>query len=229
MLEGRLVTRSSIMPQKRNPSAIERLRLATSETIGQAQTSMLMAHNTPLYESKDVREDHFVRLAGYVDDAEEMYRQLRAVLESLVVRPESFRRKVDAEYSTMTELADTLHREAGVPFRVGHEVASELTRYGRSQRKTPGELTREEVERVYRKVTGRDLPLSEEQVRKAFDAGEFVRGRKGRGGPQPESVRAMLGTQRAQVESTRSWVASKRRALQAASTELAGRVNAMGG
>jgi argininosuccinate lyase len=44
--EGPLTGISSIMPQKRNPSALERLRTLASTVIGDAQTVLLIAHNT---------------------------------------------------------------------------------------------------------------------------------------------------------------------------------------
>jgi len=219
-LTGSITGRSSIMPQKRNPSAIERLRLAASEVAGNAQTQALIAHNTPMYEVKDVRQDHLYRLNGTVANMLDTYHRLREVLASLTIRPDLLRRKVDQEYSTMTELADMLKREAGVPFRIGHEVASELTTYGRSRQKTLGEITREEVDHIYREVTGEELPLSEEQVRQAFDAGFFVRSRAGIGGPQPASVERMLADQREDVETLVDWAESERDRLAAASERL---------
>jgi len=220
LLTGSITGRSSIMPQKRNPSAIERLRLAASEVAGNAQTQALIAHNTPMYEVKDVRQDHLYRLNGTVANMLDTYHRLGEVLASLTVRPDLLRRKVDREYSTMTELADMLKREAGVPFRIGHEVASKLTSYGRSREKTLGEITRDEVDHIYREVTGEELPLSEEQVRQAFDAGFFVRSRAGIGGPQPASVERMLAAQRVDVQVLFDWAESERARLAAASGRL---------
>jgi len=141
LLTGDITGRSSIMPQKRNPSAIERLRLTASEVVGKAHTSTLLTHNTPMYEVKEARQDHTYRLNELVNTASLMYEKMENILNALTIRKDFLQKKVNEDYSTMTELADMLHREAKVSFRIGHEVASELTTYGRANGKAPYELS----------------------------------------------------------------------------------------
>lgn len=220
LLSDSITGHSSIMPQKRNPSAVERVRLLASEVVGRGQMSALLVHNTPLYEVKDARQDHLYRSNELVAHAATMYRNFDSILQAIIVRPDLLRAQVDADYSTMTELADALKREAGVPFRVGHEVASKLTTYGRANGKRPVDLSYEEVANVYRSVTGGDLPLSRSQVAQAFDPAKFVNGRAGIGGPQPASVRRMLDGQRSAVAELRDWSESERARLASAKANL---------
>ena len=220
LLADETAGRSSIMPQKRNPSLVERLRLAASEVVGRAHMSSLMVHNTPMYEVKDVRQDHLYRLNELVSDSRSMYRLLDEVLRALTIRVDRLRQIVDEDYSTLSELADTLKREAGVPFRVGHEVASELTTYGRAAGKAPAQLSYEEVAAVYSEVVHEDFPLSREQTRKALDAAEFVASRKGIGGPQADSVRQMLESHRQGVAELERWTENERARLAEAGERL---------
>ncbi|MGK2925524.1 MAG: argininosuccinate lyase [Lysobacterales bacterium] len=219
-LSDDITGRSSIMPQKRSPSPVERLRLAASEVIGMAHTSTLLVHNTPMYEVKEAREDHVLRSNTLVATALIMYDKLDAILRAITVRPDVLLAKVDSDYSTMTELADTLKRDAGVPFRVGHEVASELTTYGRMNGKTPSQLSYGEVAEIYREVTGETLPLNEEQIRRTFDAKAFVTSRKGKGGPQPAEARRMLADQQASLAATTGWTESETVRLEAAKAAM---------
>lgn len=229
LLAAGLATRSSSMPQKRNPSAIERLRLAASEVMANAHASALFAHNTPLYEVKDVREDHMLRLERFAAEADGMYDRLLQVLASLVVVPERLRGQVDEDYSTMTELAEMLRREAGVPFRTGHQVASELSAWGREQGKRPRDLSHAEVARIYHQVTGQELPLDEAQVRRAFDPAAVVAGRAGTGGPQPAETRRMLAAQQADAAAASSWVRGERKRLDTAAAALRAKAEALVG
>ncbi len=227
LLTGSIVGRSSIMPQKRNPSAMERLRLAASEVAANAHAAAFFVHNTPMYEVKDVREDHFLRTERFAAQGSDMYRRLREVLASLTIRVDVLRAQVDRDYATMTELADTLHREAKVPFRTGYRVASELATYGRERGKRPLELEHAEVAEVYRRVTGEALPLSPAQVKRAFDPAALVADRKGRGGPQPAEVRRMLAEQQDRLGRLQGWIDGEKQRLQDTSAELQRRFEAL--
>lgn len=220
LLTDDITGRSSIMPQKRSPSVVERLRLAASEVVGKAHMSSLMVHNTPMYEVKDARQDHLYRLNDLVGNARQMYRRLDEILRAMTIRVGRLRELVDEDYSTMTELADTLKREAGVPFRIGHEVASHLTTFGREQGRAPSQLTYEEVAAVYEEVVGAPLPLTPEQTSTALSSTGFVATRAGIGGPQADSVEQMLVTQREQVASANARVATETERLQQASDNL---------
>jgi argininosuccinate lyase len=219
-LEGAIVTRSSIMPQKRSPSAIERLRSEASDVVGLSVTSAFWVHNTPMYEVKDSREHHFIKLDRFFEASMQMYSRLQEVLGSLLIRTDILRDKVDGDFSTMTELADTLMREADVPFRIGHHVASELTTYGREHGIVPKDLPFSEVDRIFREATGEPIPLTEEQVARALDPAEFIYGRRGFGGPQPESMQLLISSQKAHLEDVEAWTLEQRQAIANASAML---------
>ncbi|MDX2024707.1 MAG: argininosuccinate lyase [Deltaproteobacteria bacterium] len=220
VLDGPITTHSSAMPQKRNPSALERLRLGASEVLANAHASAMFSHNTPMYEVKDVREDHLIRLIRFADEAVAMFESLKAVLESLTIRRDVLRNLVDGDYSTMSELADTLLRQANVPFRTGYKVASELTTYGKAKGKKTAELTLQEVSEIFHRLTGAAFPLSEAQLRQAFDPAALIANRKGRGGPQPAETARMLRVQQQDVAQARLWVQGCRKASQNASWRL---------
>ena len=220
-IDGPLVTRSSIMPQKRNPSHLERLRTEASEVVGLSTTSSFMVHNTPMYEVKDAREHHFVRIARVADAAAGMYDRLETLIDSLRVREDVLRRKVESGFSTMTELADTLRRDHDVPFRVGHEVASKVTDFGREHGVLPKDLRIEDVNRIYHEVTGESLPLTAEQLATTLEPVHFIASRRGLGGPQPDSMRRLLTDQRRGLKETNDWVQREQSEIAAAMSGLA--------
>ena len=122
-----------------------------------------------------------------------MYEMYAALVAGLVVNNDRALAEVDADYSTMTEVADTLLREAQIPFRIGHHYASELTTYGRNHGKKPKDLTDAEFARIYEESTsGQKLPVPASSVRSALNAQDVVKNRKGLGGTQPDEVRRML-------------------------------------
>ena len=217
LLDRSLTGISSIMPQKRNPIALERLRQIASTVLGDAQTVFLTAHNTSTGMIDYRGADQVVETA---DKARRMYALYADVVNGLEVDAERSLAEVDADYATMTEVADTLLRHADVPFRVGHHYASELTEYGRAHGKRPKELTAEELLHIYEETYGEPLPVSVDRIREALDPEQMVAGRRGLGGPQPAETLRMLRGGRGSLDAGRGWLDAARGALEEAESAL---------
>ena len=216
--EGPLTGISSIMPQKRNPSALERLREISSMVIGQAQTVYFVEHNTTTGMS-DYRGPRHALLAATT--AQQMYSLLADVVDALDVRVDRALDEVNRDYSTMTEVADTLIRTANVPFRIGHHFASELTDYGRANGKMPKEIPYAEAQRIYKEATaGQTLPLTEVQFKEALSAENMVFNRHGLGGPQLTEIQRMLSEHRAKLGTDTAWTKTQRESIAASTAAL---------
>lgn len=215
---------SSLMPQKRNPRPVDRLRSRASEVVAGAEAVTLVAHNTHTG-MNDYRETE--PLFAVTEAAAAMYRAWSRLLEGLGVSPEAALAVVEADYSTTTEIADMLQREADVPFRTAHEYASALTDHGRSLGRKPVDLSDEELNAVYVGVAGSELPVRATAVREAMDPARMIATRRGLGGPQPAESRRMLAAQRLETDSARAWLEARRQALAAATAERRRAVEAL--
>ncbi|ANN77960.1 lyase family protein [Bordetella flabilis] len=197
---GDLMGISSLMPQKRNPAALEQLRARSSLLLGRMQAPFLLAHNVRTgmfdYRAYDPLPS---------DDSVALFGLLQRVVENLVVDVAQARAEVDGDYSTVTEIADMLMQRAGVPFRVGHHYASVLTDYGRSQRLRLADISHAQAGRIYRDLTGEPLPLDEAQFGQCVDALRMIHGRKGAGGPQPAEIARLLDLEQASAGSAAAW------------------------
>jgi argininosuccinate lyase len=211
---------SSIMPQKRNPKVLEQLRSLSSRVVGAAGKVTLVSHNTPFGDIADVRGIALAETLDVADLAEAMYAALADLMCGLVVDAAAFSRLVRSDYSTMTELADTLFREAAVSFRTGHAFARSVAQFGRSRRIGPAEITAEDLERLYLEQTGESFPVDHATYLRAVDPGEFVRGRTGIGGPQPSEIARMLAEHQQDVTALDTWRYDEDARLTRADTEL---------
>jgi argininosuccinate lyase len=207
LAEGEQTGVSSIMPQKRNPSSIVYTRALASEVIGSAQTYTLRAHNVQagMTDYKITEPDPTLR------QATRMLVQATGILKALRFDPARALDEVNADYSTTTELADTLQRVANVPFRVGHHFASNVVTFGRSHNLRPSQIPYAEAQRIYAESareynTDANLPLDEAAFRTALTPENMVRASKGIGGPQPAEVQRMLAAQRQQLQQDVAWV-----------------------
>ena len=198
---------SSIMPQKRNPRALEHVRTMADTVIGDAQITFLQAHNANSY-MHDFRYSLMARNAA--DEAQKMFDMFGLTLESLYVDKERAKKEVDNDYSTTSELADKLQQVANVPFRTGHHFASEMVDYGRARDLKPVDIPYAEAQRIYKKDTGQDLPLTEKQFKDALSADHMISASMGIGGPQVPEVRRMLANELKRLKSDSDWVKMQR-------------------
>jgi argininosuccinate lyase len=201
---GELTGVSSIMPQKRNPAALEQLRAQASILIGEMQTVTLISHNnrTGMFDYRAYDPVPCTR-------ALTLLKLLQQVTDGIVVDKDRALAEVHADYSTTTEIADALAQKADVPFRIGHHFASKLTDYGRGKRIRIQDIPYSEAARIYEEQSRQKLPLSEADFREAISAEYMVYGRKGQGGPQLEEVNRMLAAESEAVGAERAWIAAR--------------------
>jgi argininosuccinate lyase len=184
---GELTGTSSIMPQKRNPAALEQLRAQSSILLSEMQTMTFVAHN-----NRPGMFDYRMYDPVPAGRALQVFKLFRQVVDALVVNKARALEEVQADYSTTTEIADALLQRAEVPFRTGHHFASKLTDFGRGKGLKLQEIPFAEVARIYEEQSKVKLPLSEKEFREVISADYMVFGRKGLGGPQVAEVRRML-------------------------------------
>jgi argininosuccinate lyase len=201
---GELTGVSSIMPQKRNPAALEQLRAQASIMLGEMQTVFLIAHNnrTGMF---DYRSYDPVPCARPL----QVFRLFQQVVDGIVVDKARALAEVHADYSTTTEIADALSQRADVPFRIGHHFASKLTDYGRGEGLKIQEIPYAEAARLYEAQTKETFPLSAADFAEVISAEYMVFGRKGLGGPQLAEVSRMLSDERDKVAAELAWLKAR--------------------
>ena len=221
---GELTGVSSIMPQKRNPAALEQLRAQASIMLGEMQTVSLIAHNnrTGMF---DYRSYDPVPCARPL----QVFRLFQQVVEGIVVNKARALAEVRADYSTTTEIADALSQRADVPFRIGHHFASKLTDYGRGRGLKLQDIPYAEASRLYEAQTTHGFPLSAADFAEVISAEYMVFGRKGLGGPQLAEVNRMMSVEHDKVAAELEWLnargdhlARAKAALEEAFAALAG-------
>ena len=114
-------TGSSIMPQKRNPDAAELVRGHSGRIVGALTSLMVTMKGLPLAYSKDMQDDKEPVFEAY-DLLMLSLQALAGMIETVEFVPERMREAAASGFSTATDLADWLVREADVPFREAHHI-----------------------------------------------------------------------------------------------------------
>jgi argininosuccinate lyase len=181
---------SSIMPQKRNPVALEHARAIASKAVGQASAVILSVHNTPFGDIVDTEDDLQPLVASTFKDATRAVRLVAAAMSDAKFDRAKLAERAEQGWITVTELADTLVRDHGVPFKASHAVA---TRFVADCVASPEASRADVLKAVSASVLGTALDVSEAELARTLSAKNFVEIRKTHGGPSPSVTGRAIG------------------------------------
>ena len=218
---------SSIMPQKRNPVVLEHLRARISRMLALAQGIVLQCHNIPYGDTQDIEDEILPPLFGSLETAAQILQLYAALIDTLHVNVDHLRERAGAGFTTVTELADTLVRECGLPFRGAHSLVAALVSQAHEDGLGPDELTSEMLSEIARRL-GVDVNLSSAAFRHALDPQRFVEARSLPGGAAPSATKALLAEQEAAINADRAWLLKTETALSKADADLRRAINELG-
>ena len=218
---------SSIMPQKKNPLALEHTRAKLAHVLAAYSSVVTLTKGLSFTHTRDTGSEAFhLAFDGFAETGLTA-RVLSAVLRTLTVHADRMAAAADHGYATATELADTLVRRCGLPFRVAHDVVGALV--GRAVREglAPAEWTVEDVRRAAAGLEADVSALTADDLKTALDPERNVAVRAVTGGPAPREVRRMLDGRRQDLERSRATLAELREQVARAERQLAERVAAL--
>jgi argininosuccinate lyase len=211
------VQSSSIMPQKRNPVALEHARAIASKAVGQAQAIVTTVHNTPFGDIVDTEDDLQPLVASMFRDATRTVTLVAATMREADFNVSRLAERAAHGGTTFTELADTLVRDHGLPFRTAHSIAALLLK---ARSEDPSAPLAEALATLSRALVGRPLEYAEAELAQILSPAHFVAVRRTLGGPAPEETARAIGEQRQLLENDRSAWHARREQLGAAERRL---------
>jgi argininosuccinate lyase len=218
------VQASSIMPQKRNPVALEHARAIASKALGQASAVLLTVHNTPFGDVVDTEDDLQPLVASTFRDALRAVTLVAASMRGAELDVARLESRAAACGTTFTELADHLVREHRLPFKTAHRIAARLFEAQRGQVDAPlGAL----LAMVSGDLIGVPLYYSDARAAEIMSARHFVNVRRTPGGPAPERTAQAAEAARQMLEADSAWLERTRGALRAAEARLRERVRTL--
>lgn len=209
------VQTSSIMPQKRNPVALEHTRILASKALAQAQGIFTCAHNTPFGDIVDSEDDLQPLAFTMLIDARRALELFTGLLGGSQFNRERLRQRAGQDFLTVTELADTLVRRAGLGFRVAHHLVSEAVRASSEGGEGSQAALLGHLRRLAPALTGAPLTLSDADLLEALDPEHFVAVRTVAGGPAPAPLATALAESEVELDHMQAWLEEKTRLLNA--------------
>ncbi|RAW28472.1 Argininosuccinate lyase [Phytophthora cactorum] len=182
-------TGSSLMPQKKNPDALELLRGKSGTVIGRLNGFLVTLKGLPRSYNKDLQEDK-TALFDVVDTIQDCLQIATGVLATMTPHGDKMRSFLVTEMLA-TDLAEYLVRK-GVPFRETHHVAGAAVRLAEDKNKALSALTFEELSTLH--------PKFEEDVLEVWNFDVSVERKNVTGGTSKSAVQK-------QIADIKAWLA----------------------
>ena len=182
-LSDQFSTGSSIMPQKKNPDAAELVRAKTGRINGSLVALLTVMKGLPLAYSKDMQEDK----EAVFDAAETldlMIAAMTGMIADMSIDTAAMKKAAGAGFSTATDLADWLVREAGLPFREAHHVTGRAVKLAEERRTALDKLPLSDLQAIHPAIT--------DGVYSVLSVANSVKSRTSFGGTAPAEVRRQI-------------------------------------
>jgi argininosuccinate lyase len=182
-LSDKVVTGSSIMPQKKNPDLLEYLRGKTGSIYGNLFSMLTILKGLPLSYFKDLQDDKEIVFRSY-DTLINCLKILDEILNNFIPNKKKMLELANEGYMTATDLADYLVKNHSMPFRKAYQKTALIVNYAEKKRKKLNELTIEELKKAESKLT--------KDVLKVFNLENSVNSKKSYGGTAFDNIKKMI-------------------------------------
>lgn len=182
-LDDKMLTGSSIMPQKKNPDPAELIRGRAGKNFGLLQAMLTTMKGLPLSYYKDMQEDKALVFNSY-DTLLESIIITNELIKSLKPNKERMLLLSNEGYTTATDFADYLVQHNNLSFREAYKISAKLVNYAEKNKKKLNQLNFNEVKKMKN-----DL---DKNVMKVFNVRNSVNLKTSYGGTSTKNIKKMI-------------------------------------
>ena len=182
-LSDKIVTGSSIMPQKKNPDLLEYLRGKSGSVYGNLFSMLTILKGLPLSYFKDLQDDKEIvfRSNDILINSLEIFDE---ILKNITPNKKRMFELANLGYITATDLADYLVKNHSMSFRKAYRKTASIVNLAEKKKKNLDKLTLEELKKIEPKLTN--------DVLKIFDLKTSINSKKSYGGTSFDNVKSMI-------------------------------------
>ena len=182
-LSDKVVTGSSIMPQKKNPDLLEFLRGKSGIIYGNLFSMLTVLKSLPLSYYKDLQDDKEIVFKSN-DTIQNCLKILDEILKNFTPNKKQMIELANTGYLTATDLADYLVKNHSMPFRKAYKVTANIVNFAEKKKKNLDQLTLAELKKIEPKLSN--------DVLKVFDLKNSVNSKKSYGGTSFDNIKKMI-------------------------------------
>ena len=182
-LSDKIVTGSSIMPQKKNPDLLEYLRGKSGNSYGNLFSMLTILKGLPLSYFKDLQDDKEIIFKSN-QTLINCLKIFNEILKNLTPNKKKMLELANSGYITATDLADYLVKNHSMSFRKAYEITADIVNFSEKNKKNLNQLTLEELKKFKSELTV--------DVLKVFDLKNSINSKKSFGGTSFANIKKMI-------------------------------------
>ena len=181
--DDKMLTGSSIMPQKKNPDPAELIRGRTGINYGKLNSMLTIMKGLPISYFKDLQDDKSLVFDGF-DTLKDTLSLSSELIKNLKPNKKRMLNMANSGFTTATDFADYLVKQKKIPFRESYNISSKLVNYAEKKGKNLNELSFDEVKKFYKNLDKKILQI--------FEVKNSMNSKKSYGGTSSKNVKNMI-------------------------------------
>lgn len=182
-LSDKIVTGSSIMPQKKNPDLLEYLRGKSGLMYGNLFSMLTILKGLPLSYFKDLQDDKEIIFKSF-DTLINCLKIFEEVLINFSPNKKKMLELANHGFITATDLADYLVKNHSMSFRKAYQKTAEIVNFAEKRKKRLDELSIQELQKIEPKLSN--------NVLKIFNLKNSINSKKSYGGTAFDNIKKMI-------------------------------------
>ena len=179
----KMLTGSSIMPQKKNPDPAELIRGRTGINYGKLSSILTIMKGLPISYFKDLQDDKALVFDGF-DTLKDTLIMSNELIKNVNPNKTRMFNMAKTGYTTATDFADYLVKDKKLSFRDAYKISSKIVNYAEKNKKNLDELTLNEIKKFYKNLNN--------NVLKIFNVKSSMNSKNSYGGTSERNIKNMI-------------------------------------
>jgi argininosuccinate lyase len=179
----KMLTGSSIMPQKKNPDPAELIRGRTGINYGKLNSILTIMKGLPISYFKDLQDDKALVFDGF-DTLKDTLIMSNELIKNVNPNKNRMYNMAKTGYTTATDFADYLVKDKKISFREAYKISSKIVNYAEKNKKNLDELTLNEIKKFYKNLNN--------DVLKIFNIKNSMNSKNSYGGTSERNIKNMI-------------------------------------
>ena len=179
----KMLTGSSIMPQKKNPDPAELIRGRTGINYGKLNSILTIMKGLPISYFKDLQDDKALVFDGF-DTLKDTLIMSSELIKNVNANKTRMSNMAKTGYTTATDFADYLVKDKKLSFREAYKISSKVVNYAEKNKKNLEELTLNEIKKFHKNL--------DYSVLKIFNVKNSMNSKNSYGGTSEKNIKSMI-------------------------------------